>query len=100
MQLAGVVRIVVVDICTVVAALEFQPAACAGEFSQRSGRIFAGDARLPCHSRCGQRVHGVVLPEHVQLQAAVVLPGAIHVKFAEIGREIFAADVVCLAEAE
>ena len=99
-QLTRMVCIIVIDVCAVIRPLELQPPARTVERSERRLHIRAGNAKLPCHRARGQRVHRVVPPEHAEVRMAIKRSAAIDVKLAEIRREVFAADVVRLREAE
>ena len=100
MELSGVVGIVVVDIGTVVAALELHPPSRPGEVVQRPGGHVAGDPGKVGGGTGSQGVHGIVPARHREGDMGIGLAVADDVKLPPVFGKIRAVDAVFFAHAE
>ncbi len=80
LELAGMVGIVVIDIRTVVNALELHAPGSAGEGNQATGHGFGLDAQGPGGGNGGKGVHAVVLAQNPQVYMGIEAALAHHVE--------------------
>ena len=88
------VGVIVVDVRTMVAALELKSAACAAELGQRLFGRLRRNIESPRDRARSQSVHRIVPPKHAEFQMAVVLPTANDVEAPVVAAEMLAVHVV------
>ena len=88
------VGVIVVDVRTMVAALELKSAACTAELGQRLFGRLRRNTESPSDCACGQSVHRIVPSKHAELQMAVGLPTADNIEAPVVAAEMLAVHVV------